>query len=59
MKLQEKMTRDMEASVSRREAIAIRERQNKTDKKHITRSDFHRKKQELRRKISKTQKVSK
>ncbi|XP_075296789.1 coiled-coil domain-containing protein 40 [Opisthocomus hoazin] len=56
MKLQEKMTRDMEASVSRREAIAIRERQNKTDKKHITRSDFHRKKQELRRKISKTQK---
>ncbi|NXT18861.1 CCD40 protein, partial [Syrrhaptes paradoxus] len=57
MKQQEKMIRDMEASVSRRETIAIRgEGQNKTDKKPITRSDFHRKKQELRRKISETQK---
>nr|XP_009680960.1 PREDICTED: coiled-coil domain-containing protein 40 isoform X1 [Struthio camelus australis] len=60
MKQQEKMIRDMEASVSRRETIAIRgEGQNKTDKKHITKSDFHRKKQELRKKISETQKVSK
>nr|XP_047906272.1 coiled-coil domain-containing protein 40 isoform X2 [Anser cygnoides] len=57
MKQQEKMIRDMEASVSRREAIAIRgEGQNKTDKKHITKSDFHRKKQELRKKITETQK---
>ncbi|NWI27846.1 CCD40 protein, partial [Sula dactylatra] len=57
MKQQEKMIRDMEASVSRREAIAIRgEGQNRTDKKHITRSDFHQKKQELRKKISETQK---
>nr|XP_009680963.1 PREDICTED: coiled-coil domain-containing protein 40 isoform X2 [Struthio camelus australis] len=57
MKQQEKMIRDMEASVSRRETIAIRgEGQNKTDKKHITKSDFHRKKQELRKKISETQK---
>ncbi|NWU70213.1 CCD40 protein, partial [Pterocles burchelli] len=57
MKQQEKMIRDMEAAVSRRETIAIRgEGQNKTDKKHITRSDFHRKKQELRKKISETQK---
>uniref|UniRef100_A0A8C6ZMF2 Coiled-coil domain-containing protein 40 n=1 Tax=Nothoprocta perdicaria TaxID=30464 RepID=A0A8C6ZMF2_NOTPE len=59
MKQQEKMIRDMEASVSRRETIAIRgEGQNKMDKKHITRSDFHRKKQELRKQISETQKVS-
>ncbi|NXF36582.1 CCD40 protein, partial [Nyctibius bracteatus] len=57
IKQQEKMVRDMEASVSRREAIAIRgEGQDKTDKKRITKSDFHRKKQELRKKISKTQK---
>ncbi|KAM6050400.1 coiled-coil domain-containing protein 40 isoform 2-T2 [Chlamydotis macqueenii] len=57
MKQQEKMIRDMEASVSRREAIAIRgEGQNRTDKKHLTKSDFHRKKQELRKKISETQK---
>lgn len=57
MKQQEKMIRDMEASVSRREAIAIRgEGQNKTDKKHFTKSDFQRKKQELRKKITETQK---
>ncbi|NXX21396.1 CCD40 protein, partial [Podargus strigoides] len=57
MKQQEKMIRDMEASVSYREAIAIRgEGQNKTDKKRITKSDFHRKKQELRQKIRETQK---
>ncbi|XP_031454780.1 coiled-coil domain-containing protein 40 [Phasianus colchicus] len=57
MKQQEKMIRDMEASVSRREAIAIRgEGQNKTDKKRITRSDFCRKKEELRKKIAETQK---
>ncbi|NXC72988.1 CCD40 protein, partial [Anhinga anhinga] len=57
MKQQEKMIRDMEASVSRREAIAIRgEGQNRTDKKRIIKSDLHRKKQELRKKISETQK---
>ncbi|NXJ94969.1 CCD40 protein, partial [Corythaixoides concolor] len=57
MKQQEKMIRDMEASVSRREAIAMRgEGQNKTDTKRITKSDFHRKKEELRKKISETQK---
>ncbi|NXW40004.1 CCD40 protein, partial [Nyctiprogne leucopyga] len=57
MKQQEKMIRDMEASVSRREAIAIRaEGQNKTDQKRLTKSDFHRKKQELRKKISETRK---
>ncbi|KGL94786.1 Coiled-coil domain-containing protein 40, partial [Charadrius vociferus] len=57
MKQQEKMIRDMEASVSHREAIAIRgEGQNKTDQKRITKGDFHRKKEELRKKISETQK---
>ncbi|NXU78625.1 CCD40 protein, partial [Oreotrochilus melanogaster] len=56
MKQQEKMIRDMEASVARREAIAIRgEGQNKTDKKRVTRSDCHRKIEELRKKISETQ----
>ncbi|XP_032845849.2 coiled-coil domain-containing protein 40 isoform X2 [Tyto alba] len=57
MKQQEKMIRDMEASVSRREMIAIRgEGQNKTDKKRLTKRDFHRKKEELIKKISETQK---
>ncbi|NXP49452.1 CCD40 protein, partial [Heliornis fulica] len=57
MKQQEMMIRDMEASVSRREAIVIRGKsQNRTDKKRIAKSDFHRKKQELRKMISKTQK---
>ncbi|NXL92506.1 CCD40 protein, partial [Alectura lathami] len=55
MKQQEKMICDMEASVTRREAIALRgEGQNKTAKKHVTKSDFHRKKQELRKKITDT-----
>ncbi|NWX15489.1 CCD40 protein, partial [Aegotheles bennettii] len=57
MKQQEKMIRDMEASVSRREAIGIRgEGQNKTDKKRITKSDFHRKAEQLRKRIHETQK---
>ncbi|NXW38156.1 CCD40 protein, partial [Phaetusa simplex] len=57
MKQQEKMICDMEAFVSHREAIATRgEGQNKTDKKRITKGDFHRKKEELRKKISETQK---
>uniref|UniRef100_A0A8C8AWV6 Coiled-coil domain containing 40 n=1 Tax=Otus sunia TaxID=257818 RepID=A0A8C8AWV6_9STRI len=57
MKQQEKLIRDMEASVSRREAIAVRaEGQNKTDKKRVTKRDFHRGREELRKKISETQK---
>ncbi|NWI64273.1 CCD40 protein, partial [Todus mexicanus] len=57
MKQQEKVIRDMEASVSRREVIATRgEGQSKADKKRFTKSDFHSKKQELRKKISDTQK---
>uniref|UniRef100_A0A663M6T9 Coiled-coil domain containing 40 n=1 Tax=Athene cunicularia TaxID=194338 RepID=A0A663M6T9_ATHCN len=59
MKQQEKMIRDMEASVSRREAIAVRgEGQNKTDKKRITKRDFHREREELRKKIRETQKTT-
>uniref|UniRef100_A0A8C4Y3Z7 Coiled-coil domain 40 molecular ruler complex subunit n=1 Tax=Gopherus evgoodei TaxID=1825980 RepID=A0A8C4Y3Z7_9SAUR len=58
-KQQEKMIRDMEAAVSRRETIMIRgEGQSKMDKKHFTKSDFHHKTQELRKKIKETQKVS-
>ncbi|KFO93379.1 Coiled-coil domain-containing protein 40, partial [Buceros rhinoceros silvestris] len=57
MKQEEKMIRDMEACVSHREAIAARgEAQNKTEKKRLTKSDFHRRKQELRKKISEMQK---
>ncbi|XP_039358353.1 coiled-coil domain-containing protein 40 isoform X2 [Mauremys reevesii] len=56
-KQQEKMIRDMEAAVSRRETIMIRgEGQSKMDKKHFTKSDFHHKTQELRKKIKETQK---
>ncbi|NXN97360.1 CCD40 protein, partial [Rhinopomastus cyanomelas] len=57
MKQQEKMIRDMEASVSRREAIETHgECQNKPDRKQLTKRDFLRKKQELKKKISETQK---
>lgn len=58
-KQQEKMIRDMEAAVSRRETIMIRgESQSKMDKKHVTKSDVHHGTQELRKKIKETQKVS-
>ncbi|XP_075760222.1 coiled-coil domain-containing protein 40 isoform X5 [Pelodiscus sinensis] len=56
-KQQEKMIRDMEATVSRRETIMIRgEGQSKMDKKYFTKKDFHHKTQELRKKIKDTQK---
>ncbi|XP_053939357.1 coiled-coil domain-containing protein 40 isoform X2 [Cuculus canorus] len=56
MKQQEKMVREMEAFVSRREMITIRgESQKKTDKKCIPKSDIHRKNQDLRKQISETQ----
>ncbi|KAG6936860.1 coiled-coil domain containing 40, partial [Chelydra serpentina] len=56
-KQQEKMIRDMEAAVSRRESIMIQgESQSKMDKKQFTKSDFHHKTQELRKKIKETQK---
>ncbi|XP_017667557.1 PREDICTED: coiled-coil domain-containing protein 40 isoform X1 [Lepidothrix coronata] len=56
LKQQEKVVRDMEASVSRRETIAVRgEAQSKLDKKHGTKNDFQQRKQELRRKIREAQ----
>ncbi|XP_059937657.1 coiled-coil domain-containing protein 40 [Mesoplodon densirostris] len=52
LKQQEKMIRDMELAVARRETISTRaEGQCKMDKKLLTRTDFHRKQTELRRKI--------
>nr|XP_056704614.1 coiled-coil domain-containing protein 40 [Euleptes europaea] len=54
---QERMMRDMEAAVARRETIMIRgEDQNKMNKKVLTKGDFHYKKQELKKKIKETQK---
>ncbi|NXM66694.1 CCD40 protein, partial [Serilophus lunatus] len=52
-KQQEKVVREMEASVSRRETIAAVG--GAQGKKHITQSDAHRRKQELRRKIREAQ----
>ncbi|XP_077710631.1 coiled-coil domain-containing protein 40 [Canis aureus] len=52
LKQQEKMIRDMELAVARRETISIQAKeQSKTDKKLLTRTDFHHKQTELRRKI--------
>ncbi|XP_014644824.1 PREDICTED: coiled-coil domain-containing protein 40 [Ceratotherium simum simum] len=52
LKQQEKMIRNMELAVARRETIASRaEGQCKTDRKLLTRTDFHHKQMELRRKI--------
>uniref|UniRef100_A0A8C6FEL0 Coiled-coil domain 40 molecular ruler complex subunit n=1 Tax=Monodon monoceros TaxID=40151 RepID=A0A8C6FEL0_MONMO len=52
LKQQEKMIQDMELAVARRETISTRaEGQCKMDKKLLTRTDFHRKQTELRRKI--------
>ncbi|XP_070630031.1 coiled-coil domain-containing protein 40 isoform X2 [Bos indicus] len=52
LKQQEKMIRDMELAVTRRDTISTRaEGQSKMDKKLFTRTDFHHKQTELRRKI--------
>ncbi|KAL6038043.1 hypothetical protein STEG23_019384, partial [Scotinomys teguina] len=52
LKQQEKMIRDMELAVTRRETIAIQAGgQSKTNKKIITRTDFYFQQNELRRKI--------
>lgn len=60
LKQQERMIRDMELVVARREAISTRaEGQSKADRKLLTWTDFHRKQTELRRKISDLQKVRK
>ncbi|CAD7668358.1 unnamed protein product [Nyctereutes procyonoides] len=59
MKQQEKMIRDMELAVARRETISIQAKgQSKTDKKLLTRTDFHHKQTELRRKIKDTHKAT-
>ncbi|XP_077184297.1 coiled-coil domain-containing protein 40 isoform X2 [Paroedura picta] len=56
-KQQEMMMRDMEAAVARRETIMMRgEGQNKTNKKVLTKGDFHYKKQDLKKKIKEIQK---
>lgn len=58
LKQQEKMIQDMELAVARRETISTRaEGQCKMDKKLLTRTDFHRKQTELRRKIRDIHKV--
>ncbi|KAI4533822.1 hypothetical protein MG293_016841 [Ovis ammon polii] len=52
LKQQEKMIRDMELAITRRDTISTRaEGQSKMDKKLFTRTDFHHKQTELRRKI--------
>ncbi|XP_066877143.1 coiled-coil domain-containing protein 40 isoform X2 [Kogia breviceps] len=52
LKQQEKMIRDMELAVARRETISTRaEGQRKMDKKLLTRTEFHHVQTELRRKI--------
>ncbi|XP_023378784.1 coiled-coil domain-containing protein 40 [Pteropus vampyrus] len=52
LKQQERMIRDMELAVARRETIVSRaEGHSKIDKQFITRTDFHHKQTELRRKI--------
>lgn len=58
MKQQERMIRDMELAVARRETISTRaEGQSKMDKKVLTRSDFQHRQLELRRKIRDLHKV--
>lgn len=58
LKQQERMIRDMELAVARRETTATRvEGQNKMDKKLLTRTEFHHRQTELRRKISDLHKV--
>ena len=58
LKRQERMIRDMELAVTRRETIATQaEGQSKRDRKLLTRTDFHHKQTELRRKIRDLHKV--
>lgn len=58
LKHQERMIRDMELAVARRETITTRaEGHSKTDKQFLTRTDFHHKQTELRRKIRDVHKV--
>lgn len=58
LKQQERMIRDMELAVARRETISTRaEGQSRVDKKLLTRTDFRHKQTELRRKIRDLHKV--
>nr|XP_034363817.1 coiled-coil domain-containing protein 40 [Arvicanthis niloticus] len=59
LKQQEKMIRDMELAVSRREAIVIQaEGQSKVDKKTITKTEFHYQQSELRKKVREVHKAT-
>lgn len=59
LKQQEKMIRDMELAVARRETIVIQaEGQSKIDKKIVTKSDFHFQQSELRKKIREVHKAT-
>ncbi|XP_077611342.1 coiled-coil domain-containing protein 40 [Crocuta crocuta] len=59
LKQQEKMIRDMELAVARRETVSTQaEGQGKMDKKLLTRTDFHHRQAELRRKIRDTHKAT-
>uniref|UniRef100_A0A2K6FWH2 Coiled-coil domain 40 molecular ruler complex subunit n=1 Tax=Propithecus coquereli TaxID=379532 RepID=A0A2K6FWH2_PROCO len=59
LKQQEKMIRDMELAVARRETIVTQaEGQGKTGPKVLTRTDFHHKQIELRRKIGDVHKAT-
>ncbi|XP_005070245.1 coiled-coil domain-containing protein 40 isoform X2 [Mesocricetus auratus] len=59
LKQQEKMIHDMELAVARRETIAIQAQgQSKTDKKIVTRTDFHFQQKELQKKIRNIQKAT-
>lgn len=58
LKQQEKMIRDMELAVARRETISTQAKgQSKMDKKLLTRTNFHHQQTELRRKIRDIHKV--
>ncbi|KAJ6658502.1 hypothetical protein lerEdw1_020057 [Lerista edwardsae] len=59
MRQQERLMRDTEAAVARRETIVVRgEAQTKLNKKVLTKGDFHYKKQELLKKIKDSHKNS-
>lgn len=58
LKQQEKMIRDMELAVARRETIVVQaEGQSKIDKKVITKTEFHYQQRELQKKVREMHKV--
>lgn len=59
LKQQEKMIRDMELAVARRETIVIQaEGQSKINKKMVTKTDFHYQQNELRKKVREVHKAT-